>query len=322
MFKLVPDQLKIAQGWVRCGRCSEVFDASLPLISGQTAEAGTLAPTPSEMKAQSPAVPPDDVTETSLNALEDARSLTAQPYDPVEDSPAHEVISAQQGGSETRGLSEPELTRDADGLAPDSPLALNALEFPAQAKSETLPEVSFVRNAQRRAFWKMPLIRILLGLAFMALLTALAVQWIIRQKDVLAAQEPRLASLLQGLCRPLGCEVRPLRRIESLAIDSSSFSKTGPDAYRLTFVLKNTGAAALEMPALEVTLTDSQANALVRRVLLPAQVGITASTLGAHSEVAGAVSLTTPGNHTPEAVPSTSVGSLAVTGYRVVAFYP
>lgn len=28
VFKVVPDQLKISSGWVRCGRCAEVFDAA------------------------------------------------------------------------------------------------------------------------------------------------------------------------------------------------------------------------------------------------------------------------------------------------------
>ena len=31
MFKVVPDQLKISEGWVRCGHCSEIFDASAHL---------------------------------------------------------------------------------------------------------------------------------------------------------------------------------------------------------------------------------------------------------------------------------------------------
>ena len=34
MFKVVADQLKIAQGWVRCGQCGEVFDASGQLQDG------------------------------------------------------------------------------------------------------------------------------------------------------------------------------------------------------------------------------------------------------------------------------------------------
>src|SRR5689334_20015778 len=32
MFKVVTDQLKVSQGWVRCGHCAEVFDASAHLL--------------------------------------------------------------------------------------------------------------------------------------------------------------------------------------------------------------------------------------------------------------------------------------------------
>src|SRR5882724_5993418 len=41
MFKVVPDQLKISEGWVRCGHCTEIFDATTQLKS----EPGTAAPT-------------------------------------------------------------------------------------------------------------------------------------------------------------------------------------------------------------------------------------------------------------------------------------
>lgn len=34
-FKAVPDQLRIADGWVRCGRCNEVFNASLRLLPSE-----------------------------------------------------------------------------------------------------------------------------------------------------------------------------------------------------------------------------------------------------------------------------------------------
>ncbi|MEJ5990547.1 DUF3426 domain-containing protein [Ramlibacter sp. PS3R-8] len=32
MFRVVPDQLKISEGWVRCGHCSNVFDAQAHLV--------------------------------------------------------------------------------------------------------------------------------------------------------------------------------------------------------------------------------------------------------------------------------------------------
>ena len=28
LFKVVPDQLRVSEGWVRCGRCAEVFNAA------------------------------------------------------------------------------------------------------------------------------------------------------------------------------------------------------------------------------------------------------------------------------------------------------
>jgi predicted Zn finger-like uncharacterized protein len=283
MFKLVADQLKVAQGWVRCGHCGEVFDASLQLVPGEGAGS------------------PYDLTENPSDALAAAPSLTPEPSDPLRDASVQEAHSRP----------------DAAGAEPDVPPS------PAE-EPEAVPEVSFVREARRKEFWKTPLVRALLGLIIAVLLATLSLQWMVRKKDVLAAQEPRLSPLLQALCRPLGCQIRPLRRIESLVIDSSNFSKTGPDAYRLTFVFKNTGAAALEIPALEVTLTDSRDQALVRRVVMPAQFGVTAVTLGAYSELAGAISISLKASSdgAQGASSSTRAGSLPVAGYRILAFYP
>lgn len=39
-FKVVPDQLRIADGWVRCGRCNEAFNASLHLLPQELVTAG------------------------------------------------------------------------------------------------------------------------------------------------------------------------------------------------------------------------------------------------------------------------------------------
>ena len=195
-----------------------------------------------------------------------------------------------------------------------SPLA--ALK-PAEPAPE--PELSFVRDARRKAFWNRPLVRVLLGLVFFLLLMALLLQWVLQQKDNLAATDPRLAPFLQALCGPLNCTIRPPRRIESLLIDSSSFRKTGPDMYSLSFVLKNNSAAVLEMPSLEVTLTDVQEQALVRRVLAPREFGATTAALAAHGELAGVITLKVAGEPVPGApLPQ----PLPVTGYRVVAFYP
>lgn len=186
-------------------------------------------------------------------------------------------------------------------------------------------DVSFVREARRKAFWKRPLTRWAMSLLSLLLLAVLVLQWSIQQRDTLAALEPRLMPLLQTICGPLHCEIRPPRHIESLVIDSSTFNRLGPDAYRLSFTLKNTGLAPLEMPSLEVTLTDTQDQAVVRRILAPAQFGAKSPTLAANSEVPGIVIMKVSGDagaSGPSSSSSAPVAPLRVAGYRVLVFYP
>lgn len=360
MFKVVPDQLKIANGWVRCGQCREVFKASLvpapdapsaldqparmPLpqtpetssfsafsqqgLAGKFVEATDRAPslTPDFAQPLQQAPTPQDEAAPQAPAPADDAVPQAVPQEAMEIQPdalPANLAAAMAAPQEPERI-EPTFSGADLAFKPDSPplaepvgFSANAPEAPPLAAEPPEPtgELSFIRDAQRKAFWKTPRVRTALGLLFALLLAALALQWTVRQKDVLAAQEPRLAPWLQALCRPLGCEVRPLRRIESVQIDSTNFSKSGPQAYRLTFVLKNSGAAELEIPAVEVTLTDSQDQALVRRVLLPAQFGVTAATLQAHAELAGVVALTLATEGDPSA-------ALPVAGYRILAFYP
>lgn len=51
-FKVVRDQLRISDGWVRCGRCSEVFDATLDLQEAE--DDGTPIPSAASKAAASP----------------------------------------------------------------------------------------------------------------------------------------------------------------------------------------------------------------------------------------------------------------------------
>jgi len=63
MFRVVPDQLKISDGWVRCGHCADVFDATLHLETW-------VPPAPAAEGAgpSAPAPPPSPVAATSAQA--------------------------------------------------------------------------------------------------------------------------------------------------------------------------------------------------------------------------------------------------------------
>jgi predicted Zn finger-like uncharacterized protein len=405
MFKVVTDQLKVSQGWVRCGHCAEVFDASKHLLPREASkDLSSLVAAPSESahssapgEAALPAAPdaaaaPAEAEQTSSTAtdaidvpeavgppaerawsfprwgsgkraqadtapaaLADAVDSAAD-FDPAgwkdalqkrqlqEDGAASAFSALGYGKSITRtpsdfvGLAEepptdepprrPDLVRKATVSDAEFDEELDALQPPIV---EAEKDVSFVRDAERRDFWRRPLVRgMLLGFS-LVLAILLGLQWVLQQKDSLAASGPRLDAALQAICGALGCQIQPPRRVESLVIDSSTFNKIAADAYRLSFVLKNTGSEPLEMPALELTLTDTQDQAVVRRVLLPAQFGVNSGILAARAEVAGVVSLrvvgdggranTPPSSNASVSLPPTA-NSLRVAGYRVLAFYP
>nr|MBP7502905.1 zinc-ribbon domain-containing protein [Aquabacterium sp.] len=53
IFKIVEDQLKVSEGWVRCGRCNEVFNA-LPTLFDMDSEAPPPRRTPAPPPQQTP----------------------------------------------------------------------------------------------------------------------------------------------------------------------------------------------------------------------------------------------------------------------------
>ena len=74
-----------------------------------------------------------------------------------------------------------------------------------------------------------------------------------------------------------------------------------------------------------MTLTDSQDQAVVRRVLLPLQFGVNGLTMAGQSELTGVVSLKVSEAAGQSAPPSSSPAALSplnVAGYRILAFYP
>lgn len=311
LFKVVPDQLRISDGWVRCGQCDEIFDASLHLLPA--------APEPAVQAGghEGAAAQPDrlDVWQGEPAPL-DINLDTDLPDSPVDlllEVPAHGTVAA----AEERQRTAPE------PLASDSPAPAGEVIVPGKtqpddddddeaARSAELGGVSFLRGNRATSFWHQRLMRATLLVLGVALLLGLAVQVVLHERDRLAAFEPRLQPWLQALCDPFNCSLSPLRRIEAIVIDSSSFSRIRGDAYRLNFTLKNSAATPLAVPAMELTLTDALDQAVVRRVLGAGELGARSDTLGAGAEWSASVALVLQAGGTAE----------RVAGYRLLAFYP
>jgi predicted Zn finger-like uncharacterized protein len=326
MFRVVPDQLKISEGWVRCGHCSEVFDASKHLSD----ESLLVEPELAQQAARPPDLP--------------APPAPAQQPGPSEEPlprPAPAPATAPRARGSSSESSEPSDFFDEDSHAPleasplDAPfvfrpsevLALRDSQLPepgresqmlpedfarhAEPDDEALEDVSFVRQARRRAFWRRPGVRLALAVAGVLLAALLAVQVAYQDRDRLAQAEPALRPALQGLCTLLHCTLGAPRQIESIVIESSGFNRLRNDTYRLSFTLRNTAAVPVAVPALELTVTDAQDQAVARRVLAPADLGADAAVLPATGEWSRSVGIALG-----------ATGASRVAGYRLLAFYP
>ena len=77
VFKIVPDQLKVSSGWVRCGRCAEVFDAAAHAVSVNAASQWLQTSAPVAIAASVP-LPPEDTTIAIKNVAIQAINTTAR----------------------------------------------------------------------------------------------------------------------------------------------------------------------------------------------------------------------------------------------------
>jgi predicted Zn finger-like uncharacterized protein len=181
----------------------------------------------------------------------------------------------------------------------------------SETKSAQISVPAFIKQARRRAFWALPQIRAGLWGVAGVLALVLAAQIAVSQRDRLAAHYPGMTPLLLTLCRPMQCQIAPWRHLSAVAIDGSTFVRTGPQGFRFTATLRNGGAVPVATPALELALIDAQEQPLARRVLNPADWGAPPQLVG-YGEFNGAATLTVQDAANPQ----------IVSNYRLTAFYP
>jgi predicted Zn finger-like uncharacterized protein len=440
MFKVVPDQLKISDGWVRCGHCSDVFDAMLnlqgeisPSPAVQPASSAGVSSAPNESPSGSSRVvirrtpipaptaptPPPPVTFASLPSFQLAPQAPVPPVvAPVYQAPVvpafgmaltpndapppvqafgnepgwvfvdhpgeddegdqalgesgeslmdgvsdawdgdwllspnsvsrhREAVAKELQSQQTAVIKAPEVAKSVDpsfereldafaelskvGREPspsergDSKLKGESadnkgLEDSVGPSSKTgedggldaLPaEPTFVVQGRREAFWRSPLMRAWLLLVAVALSAALFVQWASFERDQLAARYPAMEPLLKQLCAATGCSLTAPRRIEAVAIDSSTLTRKLGQFYSFDLVVKNSEAMAVAMPALELSLTDSRDKEIARRVFLPEEMPGTPTVVPAKGSLLVSLRLS---------LAESDLGTMA--GYRALVFYP
>ena len=299
VFRVVPDQLRVSEGWVRCGRCTQVFNALESLVDLETGlprHPGVgLAPLVGE-----------ESVEAEFEFAQPAAKPGAPPLPPLGPMPAmsarvERTIPQEEGdGSDASG----------DTQALTTPVDDDGEAEPAAAAKPT-----FVRNAERAERWRSPPVRLALwALAALGAL-GLAAQIGFEYRELLAARLTVLRPLLEQACAPIGCEVGAARAIESLAVESSALVRVERSSlYRLQVTLKNGAGIDLAVPALDVTLTDSQGELIARKVLRLADLGAPQATIGAGRELSVQATL--------QAAAGAEAAAQPIAGYTIELFYP
>lgn len=316
VFRVVQDQLRVSSGWVRCGRCSEVFNAIESLVDleldrpGEGAAASVHGSRVMQDLARvaggsagSAAAPAQTTERTTERATVPVPSPAApgapvaadDPFDVVIDPPAPAFSALQQSVFPTDGASPPLAAPDA---------AHGDLPAPDAGRAPT-----FLRQADRAARWRHPGVRAALASVALAALAGLGWQVHLSQHDWLVARWPALRAPVAQLCAWSGCQIEPPRRIESLAVESSGLNRAGAaGTYKLTAVLRNRDKLPLRTPAIDLTLTDATGRVIARRVLDASELGAPQPSIPAGGELALAATLRTR--------------DVAVVGYTIEIFYP
>lgn len=304
-FRVTPEQIKARAGKVRCGKCQEIFNALDTLIETPAGDlptappaAAVTAPPPDDSPAVAvPAPAPAEATERL-----DADAADALPPSPADALPASPTIGeapdeipeiadkAQEkspisgdtidillepvgtgGRPEAPASPEPQpLSADAirdKALAAGLVAAREATQAPGYNKWAEGAFTGTTAIAEPAAHPRWPFV-----LTALLLILALAGQAAHHFRAELAVASPSLRPALDVLCAALDCDIPLPRHSELVSIETSDLQidPARGGLLALSATLKNRAAYAQAWPLLELTLTDVRDDAVLRRVLEPA----------------------------------------------------
>jgi hypothetical protein len=310
VFRLGPDQLDAAQGWVQCGVCGAAFDARASLLM----EDGSPLPVMAEPEQTvEPAAVEPLAEETSQPVAIDAG---VQPPPAAAAAPAASAgpVEAPQVAEIPVGIAQretsPDLTSiiiiDPDIPVPDdfgempqikatpasgtggmplmypppyaraSPAAMNA------AVSAVGPAVSRGEPARPRPVppqtddWRAASAprrnrSWAWGIASILLLAVLLAQTAYFLRDTLVSQLPQTRPLLERMCALLDCTLSLPKSLALLQIVGSDLETDARGRLTLSLTLGNRAGHAQAWPVLVLTLTDQRNRPLARRSFAPSE---------------------------------------------------
>ena len=167
------------------------------------------------------------------------------------------------------------------------------------------PTLDFIRKANNQARWQRPWVRGALGASALCLTLTLMAQVGVQWRDRFGARWPVLQPLLETLCQ---CQLQPPRLLDALVVDSTSLTRPpGASGFLLGVTLHNRAEHPVAAPHIELSLTDTRGQVVLRRVLTPTefrQPGM----LPGQADAIWSLEFTSSDSR--------------ITGYTLAAFYP
>ncbi|MEO8525742.1 MAG: zinc-ribbon and DUF3426 domain-containing protein, partial [Caldimonas sp.] len=329
VFRVVQDQLKVSEGWVRCGRCDAVFNALEGLldldretpaewdeaVAPNPAVAAVLAASELRHPATADEPSPDDHGDLEPSLLpavrEDLDAIDAHLFRNRR-AESDKTSAVQVNARDRLEFSDARFDSDlfAENVSPsdadliDSPIS-GAGDLPLESAHQ---QPDFIRRAERRARWRSAPVRFALSAACAVGAVILALQVGHHFRDTVAAQWPAARPALVAWCKVMDCVLEAPRRIDDVLVDSSALTRAiGLDAFVLSVTLKSRSDLALTLPSVDLSLTDGNGRLVARRALSPRDFGA-ANVIQPGAEAALRLML--------------NAGGARVAGYTVEIFYP
>ncbi len=288
-FLLKTEHLKAHRGKVQCGHCEHIFNAKNRLTE----------------------IPDDIQSAAEYNASLETQDKT--PASSTDEKPISQVLNVVLE-------SVPDLENLESNHEPVSPYVSEAIVEPRHEAIEAhdtdqiqSPIIIEDLSADPKFLGRKNKLNIRLVFLSMMLAILAGLQIIYFMRTTIAADYPQFKPYLVQACAALNCEVKLPKNLDLLTIDDSDMQEDEhyQDVIRFSSLLINNASHALAYPNIELTLTDTSEQPVLRRLIkpseyLPTNAEVTAG-IGSREEVRINLAI--------------NVKDIAVAGYRVLIVY-
>ena len=293
-FLISTEHLKAHRGKVQCGHCEQIFNAKnrLTEISDDIhSPAEYQASIDASARKSLPALddkPMSEVLNVALGAVPNLANLDDLEAD-------KKINDANIGNANADADAKPNSNDDYDANQINAPIYIDDLS--------TNP--NFDKPKTKVNYWL-----VLLGI-ILAILACLQSVYYMRTR--IAADFPQFKPYLVQACAALNCEINLPKNLDFFALDDSDMQEDyeHKDVIKFSSLLINNAPYAQTYPNIELTLTDTEDQPVLRKIIKPSEylASSTNAANGINSREEMRINL------------NINVTDLAVAGYRVLLVY-